>query len=464
MKNNTLKHLLLASLLASPIAHADWTEAWFDNATYDKPDSFSNQQRGFYSAGGFSARYDLKTDYPVTVSVPRLKSGCGGIDGFLGGVSFLDADYLVQKFQNIMQAAPAVAFDMALKTMCKECSETITKLEAMADELNSIQMNECAMSKRLVATVQSGDSNITGAMWNEMTSDRSLRESLERSWQEAQEKVRANDNKPTHDLKVLTDGCPKSVKDLFATGSVIQHATEKVGMGTHADIIRGYVGDVVMVATKDDPIPQAHKISACGGNQKTTLEDMLHGRALAKSTDGTCTKDSSKSVLAIVRTRMESIANKLRAGTVLTTEESQFINATPNVPVYSILRKAVIKGPEAVAVQIDVMAELVAVSYTWLIFNDLYRNTNYMLTQVRESMTSGGTAADAGKKQCDMRLYASAIDKFDGLHAEMLDNKKVLAVAYQQKLNGLLVSLQHNNLHKEDDRTIKQQQALDHNR
>ncbi len=107
----------LVTLCVAIPANAGWVDDWFDNAVVNGSSSYENQQRGFYSAGGFSGRINTTVDYPITVALPKLNSGCGGVDLFLGGMSFLDEDYLVEKFQNIIQAAPALAFDIALKVM-----------------------------------------------------------------------------------------------------------------------------------------------------------------------------------------------------------------------------------------------------------------------------------------------------------------------------------------------------------
>lgn len=111
--------LLLAggsfALTAQPAAAQSWTESWFDNVTYTSPGSFEDQTRGYVTAGGMSGRVDVHNDYLMSVSLPKVKAGCGGIDMFLGGMSFLDPEYLVQKLESILQAAPAVAFQYLLE-------------------------------------------------------------------------------------------------------------------------------------------------------------------------------------------------------------------------------------------------------------------------------------------------------------------------------------------------------------
>lgn len=102
-------------LTTSPLPgwSAGWVDDWVDQKVETSPGYFEGQKRGYYTGGGFSARWNLQNDYIWSVTPPRLKTGCGGIDAFMGGFSFMDPDYLVQKLQRIMSAAPAAAFDVA---------------------------------------------------------------------------------------------------------------------------------------------------------------------------------------------------------------------------------------------------------------------------------------------------------------------------------------------------------------
>ena len=81
---------------STPASAQSWAESWFDNVTYTSPGSFEDQTRGYLTAGGMSGRVDVHNDYLMSLSLPKVKAGCGGIDMFLGGMSFLDPDYLVQ--------------------------------------------------------------------------------------------------------------------------------------------------------------------------------------------------------------------------------------------------------------------------------------------------------------------------------------------------------------------------------
>lgn len=39
---------------------------------------------GYITAGGMSGRVDVHNDYLMSVTLPKIRAGCGGIDMFLG--------------------------------------------------------------------------------------------------------------------------------------------------------------------------------------------------------------------------------------------------------------------------------------------------------------------------------------------------------------------------------------------
>jgi len=111
-------------LLLTGTSYANWLDDWYENtmSTSSGINYFEGQKRGYATFGSFSMRLPLRTDYLFSIEKPHLKVGCGGIDLFMGGFSFLNADYLVQKVQAMLQAAPFIAFDIALQTLFPEGS------------------------------------------------------------------------------------------------------------------------------------------------------------------------------------------------------------------------------------------------------------------------------------------------------------------------------------------------------
>jgi conjugative transfer pilus assembly protein TraH len=162
--------------------------------------------------------------------------------------------------QWLLEAAPAYGFDIALITMCKECNEIVTKLEAVTDFLNSTQMND----------ICSGETNIFGEVWPAMSDEASVNNSTHKNWKEAQDKMHdcaiqvANLNK-------LTDGCPADFIETFKHGSLIADAvqiSDLKNITPLVDLLRGYVEDIFITAGKEDRIPLPQQIIPCLYNRK----------------------------------------------------------------------------------------------------------------------------------------------------------------------------------------------------
>lgn len=117
------------------------TNGGFD---YAGPSSIKTQTRGYYNFGGLAVRSDMGGSIrPFNIQMPRLSSGCGGVDIGFGGFSFLNIDQLVEKLQKIASAAPAFAFNMALSALCKDCQSIMDQLNAVADSINGLNFDAC---------------------------------------------------------------------------------------------------------------------------------------------------------------------------------------------------------------------------------------------------------------------------------------------------------------------------------
>lgn len=405
--------------MISSICMADWTDAWFDNAVVDKPASYESQSRNFYSVGGIRARVKTSNDYLVSASLPKLKAGCGGIDVFMGGISFLDEDYLVEKFQNMIQAAPAVAFNMALGVMSEKLEDQVTKLEAATNWLNGLQLNDCAMTKTVVAEIRKDDPDVMGAVWNEMTQEKSLATATTRGYQEQKEKTLANNNNPTVNLMDSVADCPAEFQALVAKGSMIQNATKLAGMESYADVVRGLLGDIEIAVPEGASLPIVTEIAACPSVDQQSVEDMLFGATLARrsgAAGGDCYKDADKSVLTITRDKLTALATKIRTGSAFTYEEITFIENHSYVPTIPILKQGIVAGN--LAMEIESLSHMIGTAIAYRVFTDLYRNTtSFMNNALIAASPTGGSKLDSAK--CDIKLYSHALSKFESMNRRL---------------------------------------------
>lgn len=436
MKSMYLKISVLLSIMlvglsfGTPVAAQDWTKDWFESMTHSGPSSFSGQRRGYIQGGQFNGRFRLATDNPFTVSPPRVRAGCGGIDLFAGGLSFLDPEYLVEKFENILQAAPALAFSMALKAHCETCEDVMSKLEATSSFLNSIQVNDCRMANQVARLVTGDNPDFISNVLEEATGSRSLEEAVEKHYHGAQQSIRDNDNEVPVDLHDEVAACPAAVRELFADGSVIDHAAERVGMQDMAPIIRAYIGDIFISWPSTENAPTIREIDRCPRVDRFSSYDFLTGEVEGRPADGgPCSRATTVSVISMVRQNMLDIGNGVRAKRAFTTDEVNFINQSAQ-PVWEIVRNGVLNGSLDQAV--GAYEFPIASSLAYRVFDDLLTNVDFLISKAASDATTPGVRpAAGGETTCNLAIYEPARAKLERLREDLVDARRGAFEAYQ---------------------------------
>lgn len=444
-------------LAAQPASAQSWAESWFDNVTYTSPGSFEDQTRGYLTAGGMSGRVDVHNDYLLSISLPKVRAGCGGIDMFLGGMSFLDPDYLVQKLESILQAAPAVAFQYLLETLDEKMGNIISKMEAATNFLNSIQVNDCRLANRMVQ-IAKGDDTMSGVI-EEMTGYKSIKQGFAKSYQQSRERFQANNNNPTEDLKDALDNCPAEVTDIFRTGSLLAHAASRVGAGDWAAVMRARVGDVYMRWDPTDKVPLFTAIPTCAAQDTDSPQDFLSGRVQKRSlsippTGADCSQDGSgRGALALSRERMQSIATKIRTRVALSGEEKQFVANVRTLPVYRMLEWGVRQGVADSV--IGDTEELVALTLAYQMLNDLTRTIDFAVSNAERGTTSAGASNASNGNACQTRILAKGIEQLRGMREEVLRQRAQMRQSYMAALAGSNLSTSYSSLIRRRDRDAR---------
>jgi len=428
MRNILFLSIFAFTILTRPAFAQDWTQDWFDAVTVSGPGSFEGQKRGYLTGGAISARYRLGNDNLFSVTPPRANVSCGGIDLFAGGISFLDPEYLVSKLENILQAAPAMAFSMALKAHCEQCEDIMSKLEAMSTYLNSIQVNDCRMANQVARFVSGDDPDLLGNVLMEATGHRSLTDGIEKAWKSAQDSITAVGGEVPHDLRKNIESCPAPVRELFTNGSVIANAANRVGMGGVADLLRGYVGDVIVSWPPGTNVPNIERVDPCPSQDRYSFDDFLTGDAMERPLGGACTPNSTVSITDRVNTSLVSIGTKIQTNTALTPADVAFVNQSAE-PVWAIMVNAVYQGtvPETVsAIQYPVAAAL-----AYRVFDDLKLNSEYLINKaINDSKSVGVDPASPATEPCDHDMLVSLRAHLEDIRSDLLDARRVSRQSY----------------------------------
>lgn len=428
--------LLMAAVIASQIwgeAQAgDWTQQWFDSVTMTGPSSFDGQKRGYLTGGQLHARYDMGNDNLFSANLPRVRTSCGGIDLFAGGVSFLDPEYLVSKLENILQAAPAMAFNMALKAHCQQCEDIMSKLETMSTYLNSIQVNDCRLATQLADSIFQLEQDLYGKIVMEASAGRDAADGAAKNYKETQSNIDAAGGQATVDLARSVASCPAAVREL-ATGSLVERAASRVGMTEIAGLVRGLTGDLVTSWPAGQAIPKFDRIDACQAIDRYSANDFLEGRSMERPLGGACAPNTTVSILDLVRSSMTSIAQKIETGTAFTAAEIAFINQSAQ-PVFSILQNAVMQG--TVAETIAQNEYPIANALAFRVFDDLLRNTEFLVDKaVSDTRAMGTDPLVAATEPCQATIFAPMVRKLEEMREELRDARRVSLQAYADSVN-----------------------------
>lgn len=149
--------LCAALLTAIPTASADvnsdmnqfFNKLGFASNT-TQPGVWQGQAAGYAYGGSLYARTQVKNIQLISMTLPDINAGCGGIDAYLGSFSFINGDQLQRFVKQIMSNAAGYFFDLALQTTVPEIKTAKDFLQKMASDINSMNLSSCQVAQGIV--------------------------------------------------------------------------------------------------------------------------------------------------------------------------------------------------------------------------------------------------------------------------------------------------------------------------
>lgn len=162
-RNNKTRNFMLA--LATSTTVLCWSaQGWADvnssmnaywsssigSANVTGPTAYQGQSAGYYTGGNVAFRGPQETSQIASIQMPSVRAGCGGIDIFSGGFSFINSDQIVAQLKAVASNALSYAFMLALKTLSPIVADQMESLQNIANEVNQFNMNSCQQAQALV--------------------------------------------------------------------------------------------------------------------------------------------------------------------------------------------------------------------------------------------------------------------------------------------------------------------------
>jgi conjugative transfer pilus assembly protein TraH len=151
--------LALGNLLCVQTAEADVNgqlNSFFSNlggaANATGPVAYNGQQGGYYSGGNLWVRFPAQTTYQLgSLQMPSVKAGCGGIDIFTGGFSFINTDQIVAAMKAAANGALAFVFDLAINAISSQIGTSIEKMMQKVQQFTQHSLDACQAGQQVAA-------------------------------------------------------------------------------------------------------------------------------------------------------------------------------------------------------------------------------------------------------------------------------------------------------------------------
>lgn len=356
------------SVIYTPMARADLNSSmsdFFNSAgvvgNVTGPGAFNTQSMHAYMGGDFQIRAPIRQYQLISLTMPHLRAGCGGIDAYLGSFSFINAEQFKAMLQQIGNNTVGLLFQSALKSINPMIASVIEWLQDIAQKANSLNKSSCEYAEMLVDGI-TGKSNA-----NTRQACMSLMRLGGKDEEEAKASCKGADAATVN--KNAAEGSDAANKKIATkTMNLVWEALGKTALTKdEKELLMNLTGTVIVYAKHDSDgagrapvwippsIPDIHTLMhghqagttdgtvivkkwwTCQTGSACTMPANVQGDALAGPPDLTQEDKSFTPFTTLVQNVLESLRDKLESNSEVTATEIGFVN-TVSVPVYQMMR------------------------------------------------------------------------------------------------------------------------------
>lgn len=310
------------------------------SANVTGPTAFQGQSAGYYTLGNMAVRTPQETTQIAAIQMPSVRAGCGGIDIFTGGFSFINSDQLVAHMKSVASNAVSYAFMLALKSLSPIVADQIESLQKLANDVNQQNMSSCQQAQALVGGLWGKNDTASMQICTDLSTYRGFYSDRIAARHDCPNRMAQNlNNLPAQDKKVIpvnkniaweaTRQHPLLASDrelaellVTLTGTIIYRCPDN--NGCVIDVLPAE-GDKDGIITKllDGGTIKVHRCDTI----EVCLNPVKYG--------GEQTLDPSKALSKRVEATLRGIVTKIQARQPLSAAEQDFLNLV-TLPVYKM--------------------------------------------------------------------------------------------------------------------------------
>lgn len=386
--------------------------------------AWQGQAAGYFTGGSVYLRNPVKNVQLISMQLPSLNAGCGGIDAYLGSFSMISGEEIQRFVKQIMSNAAGYAFDLALQTMVPELKQAKDFLQKLASDVNSMNMSSCQAAQGIIG----GLWPVTQVSQQKICQDIAGETNMFSDWASSRQgctiggKGDTVTNKATDEQKDQVLKNKNLIWDALSRNTLFNgnRQLKELVMSTVGSIIFNKTGDVTILTPLVDNRDLV-KVLMRGGTAKVygCDEESLCLTPVVTN----ITISESNGLVTLVKNLMLSMQLKLTDDTALTEQEKGFVNTT-SVPVLKYLTNAQSMGMSA----------------TYLIQVADYIAQDLMIQYLQE-LVKQASLAMAGKNWPE---EAAAKLRDNVMHAQgLLADMKLQSAADQNALDGIDRNMQY---------------------
>ncbi len=306
---------------------------------------YQDQTGGFYTGGSVFARSKVNNADLLSIQLPHYRSGCGGIDLFLGGFSFINAQQFTQLLRNIGSNASGYAFNLALATVTPQIKSVLDDLAAKVHSITNQSINSCEAAATLVGGVWPQSNASSQLLCNAMGKELGLAS----DWAQSRQKCGTEEKRDAwNSRKNEKEGFKDILGDEF---NIAWKAIQKNGflsrdpqlaelfMTVSGTIISRRVSDrlevKVLPSKSSDPQLIAGLITGNAPVQIYKCDNASEDKCLSPTIQQ-ITLPAEKALYGQVHRLLLSLSQKVREDKALSKAEIGFVNST-QIPVLKIM-------------------------------------------------------------------------------------------------------------------------------
>jgi conjugative transfer pilus assembly protein TraH len=340
------------------------------------PTAFQGQSAGYYTGGGVWMRFPSKQLSPVNIQLPSVKAGCGGIDMFGGSFSFINTDQIVAMLKGVASNALGFAFQLAIKSISPQISQTIEEMAQKIEKLNQMNISSCEAAQGLVAGLwgesQGRDSEVCKAIANS--------QGFATDWAKARQDCNAGGQRTEIISKNGDEAIPS--KSYNYTWHMLEKSYPSFDR-EFKEYLMSLVGTIIYQRADTDE--GSGTVRYVGHGNRELIQALLLGTSgtsvlrcddtencLEPAPSGTVSISQAQALQPRVAALIGSMAAKVRSNEALTPEELGILGGT-SVPLYKIITvNAAAQLGGMTEADIQGLAEIVAVDMLEQIIQEFY--------------------------------------------------------------------------------------------